>query len=183
MDMFQSTPIVEAFMRKTSRPKIPAELRRRVLVEAGHRCAIPTCREIDVDVHHIIPWETVRKHDYSNLIALCPKCHRMILRGLIDRKALRMYKANLRFAIDKYSQFEMDLLFALSRIGPDDGLPFTSYMLLLIRRLLDSKFVEVHEVGDIVMVLDGINMNPVLLTITPQGREFMESLDKKNIGY
>ena len=28
-----------------SRPKIPAELKRRVLCEAGHRCAIHTCRQ------------------------------------------------------------------------------------------------------------------------------------------
>jgi hypothetical protein len=33
-----------------ARPPIPAELRRRILVEAGHRCAIPTCRHIEVDI-------------------------------------------------------------------------------------------------------------------------------------
>ena len=54
----------------TDRPPIPAEMKRKVLVEAGHRCAIPTCRHIDVDVHHIIPWETCKKHEYENLIAL-----------------------------------------------------------------------------------------------------------------
>jgi 5-methylcytosine-specific restriction endonuclease McrA len=74
------------------RPKIPAELRRRILVEAGHRCAIPTCRHIEVDVHHIIPWEKVRKHSYANLIALCPNCHRRATSGEIDRKSLLMYK-------------------------------------------------------------------------------------------
>lgn len=31
------------------RPAIPAELRRRVLVKAGHRCAIPTCRRHPVE--------------------------------------------------------------------------------------------------------------------------------------
>ena len=60
----------------SNRPPIPAEIKRRVLVEAGHRCAIPTCRYIDVDVHHIVPWETCQKHEYENLIALCPNCHR-----------------------------------------------------------------------------------------------------------
>jgi hypothetical protein len=47
------------------RPPIPAEIRRRVLVEAGHRCAIPTCRYIEVDVHHIIPWPKSQAHDYE----------------------------------------------------------------------------------------------------------------------
>ena len=39
-----------------SRRNIPAKLKRRVLVEAGHRCAIPACRQIEVQIHHIVPW-------------------------------------------------------------------------------------------------------------------------------
>jgi len=77
------------------RPPIPADLRRRVLVEAGHRCAIHTCRHPDVDVHHIIPWEKCRKHEYDNLIALCPNCHRRANVGEIDRVSLRVYKNRL----------------------------------------------------------------------------------------
>src|SRR5215210_7733937 len=97
------------------RPAIPAETLRRVLVEAGHRCAIPTCRHIEVDIHHIIPWEQCQKHEYENLIALCPNCHRRADRGEIDRKALRIYKANLRYAHDKFSQLEIDMLFEVYR--------------------------------------------------------------------
>jgi 5-methylcytosine-specific restriction endonuclease McrA len=70
------------------RPPVPADIRRRVLVEAGHRCAIPTCRYIEVDIHHIIPWATCQAHEYDNLIALCPNCHRRADRGEIDRKSL-----------------------------------------------------------------------------------------------
>lgn len=79
----------------SNRASIPSELRRSVLVEAGHRCAIPTCRNPDVDIHHIIPWEKVREHRFSNLIALCPNCHRRADAGKIDRKSLLMYKARL----------------------------------------------------------------------------------------
>lgn len=74
---------------------IPAEIRRAVFVEAGHRCAIPRCGETELDVHHIIPWETCKKHEYSNLIALCPVCHRRAHKGEIDRKSLQLYKAAL----------------------------------------------------------------------------------------
>ena len=81
------------------RNSIQAELRRRVLVEAGHRCAIHTCRNPDVDVHHIVPWETCREHSYDNLIALCPNCHRRATNGVIDRKSLRLYKAHLIAAL------------------------------------------------------------------------------------
>ena len=99
----------------SDRSPIPADLRRRVLVEAGHRCAIPTCRYIDVDVHHIIPWETCKKHEYENLIALCPNCHRRAHKtNEIDRKSLYRYKANLRFTHDKFSQLEVDVLGSLA---------------------------------------------------------------------
>lgn len=77
------------------RPAIPAEIRRAVLVEAGHRCAIPRCGQTEIDVHHIIPWEQSKKNEYSNLIALCPVCHRRAHKGEIDRKSLFMYKESL----------------------------------------------------------------------------------------
>jgi len=83
----------------TERPAVPADLRRRVLVEAGHRCAIHTCRSPDVDVHHIVPWERCQEHSYENLIALCPNCHRRATIGEIDRKSLRLYKAHLTAAL------------------------------------------------------------------------------------
>lgn len=81
------------------RPAIPSEIKRDVLVEAGHRCAIPTCRYTQVELHHIIPWEICKRHDFDNLIALCPNCHRRADVGEIDRKALRIYKARLSATI------------------------------------------------------------------------------------
>lgn len=78
-----------------TRPAIPSEIRRAVLVEAGHRCSIPRCSHPDVDVHHITPWEVCQRHEYSNLIALCPNCHRRAHKGEIDRKSLLLYKAAL----------------------------------------------------------------------------------------
>jgi len=78
-----------------TRSPIPAELKRRVLLEAGHRCAIHTCRHPDVDVHHIVPWSARQEHAFENLIALCPNCHRRAHQGQIDRKSLLLYKARL----------------------------------------------------------------------------------------
>lgn len=90
------------------RPPIPSELRRAVLVEAGHRCAIPQCNHPDVDLHHITPWHQCRAHEYRNLIALCPNCHRRADRREIDRKSLREYKAKLvaAFAISDSGEFD-----------------------------------------------------------------------------
>lgn len=82
-------------MPENHRPGIQAELRRRVLLEAGHRCAIPTCKFPDIDVHHIVPWSKCREHRFENLIALCPNCHRRVHKGEIDRKSLLLYKNRL----------------------------------------------------------------------------------------
>lgn len=169
-------------MSNEERPPIPTELRRQVLVEAGHRCAIPTCRHIDVDVHHIVPWEQCKEHKYENLIALCPNCHRRADRGEIDRKSLRIYKANLRFAMEKYSQFEMDVLFELFKTGHSQGLPFPTYLSLLIKRLLDAGFVKIIETKS-GMWVGPVKTNPDFLVITEKGREFVELLGVKDIGY
>lgn len=94
------------------RPAIPAELRRAVLVEAGHRCAIPACRQHPVIIEHIDDWAKVQKHEFENLIALCPTCHNRKGDGpqQIDRRALRQYKANLAIMNSRYSDAERRLI-------------------------------------------------------------------------
>ena len=78
------------------RVSIPADLRRRILIECGHRCSIPTCKHPNIEIHHIIPWESCHKHEFTNLIALCPNCHTRAHKNEIDRKSLRRYKENLK---------------------------------------------------------------------------------------
>lgn len=82
-----------------TRPAIPMEVQRAVLIEAGHQCAIPSCRHPRVEIHHIIPWAKSKKHEYQNLIALCPNCHTRVHDGEIDRKSLIKYKSALVSAI------------------------------------------------------------------------------------
>lgn len=109
-----------------SRPAIPTEIRRAVLIEAGHRCAIPRCNQTELDVHHIVPWETCRKHEYSNLIALCPLCHRRVHNGDIDRKALHIYKENLAKEFGKHDNgtFQAEVVEYKRRLNEvNDGAP------------------------------------------------------------
>ncbi|MFH1923016.1 MAG: HNH endonuclease signature motif containing protein [Planctomycetota bacterium] len=158
------------------RPGIPAELRRRVLVEAGHRCAIPTCRHIEVDVHHIVPWEKCRHHEYDNLIALCPNCHRRADRGEIDRKSLRLYKANLRFAHDKFSHVELDILFELYRTGPGAVIQWPPFMHILIKRIIEAGYISVQKAPAGSVEIMGMQAHPDSLVITEKGRAFVEEL-------
>lgn len=162
------------------RPSIPAETRRRVLVEAGHRCAIPTCRHIEIDVHHIVPWKICREHKYDNLIALCPICHRRADRGDIDRKSLRLYKANLRFIHDKFSQLELDVLFQAYKCDPKQPTLWPSFMRILLGRILDAGYVECYQRGRGTTV-SGLNISPDHIYITPAGREFIENIGVKEM--
>ena len=158
-----------------TRPAIPVDMRRRVLVEAGHRCAIPTCRYIEVDVHHIVPWEQSHEHVYENLIALCPNCHRRADNGDIDRKSLKIYKANLRYTHDKFSQLEVDMLFELYRTPVGGGMHWPPFLMLLIKRLLDSGYIERLESKGGVFI-GGMKSNPDLLRITQNGRAYIDAL-------
>lgn len=159
-----------------SRPPIPADIRRRVLVEAGHRCAIPTCRYIEVDVHHIIPWAQCQAHEYDNLICLCPNCHRRADRGEIDRKALRLYKMNLRFTHDKFSQVEVDILFELSKLPPGQALIWPPFSLLLLKRLLDVGYIAATK-SPAHMSISGINLTPELILLTDKGKSFINEIE------
>ena len=155
------------------RPKIPAGLRRRVLCEAGHRCAIHTCREIEVEIHHIVPWSKCREHNYENLIALCPNCHKRADRGDIDPKALRIYKANLRYAHDRFSQYEVDILFLLHST---QEIEFPPFMMLLINRILDAGYIDVFENQSGSVHVFGMQMSPVYLSLTDKGQKYIDSL-------
>lgn len=160
----------------SERPAIPADLRRRVLVEAGHRCAIPTCRHIDVEIHHIVDWAKCKTHEYENLIAICPNCHTRAGRGDIDRKSLRIYKANLRFTHDKFSQLEVDVLFEAFGLPSGRAIQWPPIMNVLIRRLLEARYIEVrkHPNGSVSML--GLQQSPDLLVITAKGSEYVKGL-------
>lgn len=76
------------------RPAIPAEVSRAVEVESGHACAVNRCGEHTyLEFHHIN--ENREDNRVENLVLLCDKHHKMAHAGVIDRKALREYKALL----------------------------------------------------------------------------------------
>ena len=160
-----------------TRPPIPTEIRRRVLTDAGHRCAIPTCRVIICEVHHIIPWETVKKHEYENLICLCSNCHTFVHEGKIDRKSLRIYKHNLGLLHDKYTQFEIDLLFDFYKNKPE-YIYLPDFMYYSIRRTLESGLIEIIDKQR--HFLSGVvELSYIFIKITDNGIEFIESLSRE----
>lgn len=153
------------------RPSIPQELKRKVLVEAGHRCAIPICRQTPVEIAHISPWEKVKEHTFDNLIALCPTCHARYDRGEIDRKAMQRYKANLSILNHRYGDLEQRVLRAFAE-NPNMKqilLPGV-FDILLMYLLQDGYLIETeYKSGVIVAGVPAWRM----YELTNEGREFI----------
>lgn len=127
------------------RPEIPREVRRALLVEAGHRCAIPACRAHPVVIDHIDDWARVREHKFENLIVLCSNCHsrKGEGRGQIDRKSLRQYKANLGMLNLLYSDLELRILESYIE-APEHNRSFELHdsLKLLVMRLERDGFIK-----------------------------------------
>jgi hypothetical protein len=89
------------------------EVTSRVLVEAAHRCAIPSCRNPTTEVAHIVSGTRGRSDSFENLIALCPSCQ---AKG-IDRQSIRTHKRNLGILNSRYSDFERRLFDQIAGTG------------------------------------------------------------------
>lgn len=80
-------------------------------MEAGHRCAIPTCRGTSaLELHHIVEHSKGGPDTEDNLIVLCAVCHARVTKGEIDTKAVRQYKANLGVLNSRYGDYERGIL-------------------------------------------------------------------------
>lgn len=103
---------------ESDRPPIPAELRRAIEVESGHTCAVKGCNEHTyLEIHHID--QNRSNNAPKNLILLCDKHHKMAHNDVIDRKALRLYKAALEPDSDVSTETLITLLAELC--GADIG--------------------------------------------------------------
>jgi hypothetical protein len=155
------------------RPAIPNALRRELMVEAGHRCAIPTCRQATpLQIDHIEDWSKVRRHEFSNMIVLCANCHARKTAGDIDRKSIRMYKANLSVLNSRYGDLEKRVLQVFASESGANVIELQGGLDLQLWYLLQDGLLEkVNRQGGN-MVIMGI---PALqcYKLTDKGREFV----------
>jgi type I restriction enzyme R subunit len=75
----------------SSRPSIPAEIAREILLESGHRCAVCGA-PCPLERAYIIPWHKSREHKAEDLIYLCANCHQRADLEKWGEKTLREYK-------------------------------------------------------------------------------------------
>lgn len=95
------------------RKKIPDALRQVVLMEAGYKCANPTCRHIlTLELHHIIWVKDGGENTQDNLLALCPNCHSLHTQGYIPSDAIIAWKS-LLVSLNNPNRATVDLLLVL----------------------------------------------------------------------
>jgi hypothetical protein len=127
-------------------PTLPAidppspEIERRVLVEAAHRCAIPTCRNPTTEIARIVSVAQRRDDSFENLIALCPSCQG---KG-IDRKSIRTYKRNLGILNSRYSDFERRLFDQIAETGRTSFVVEAGLEIPLLRAVNDGLLKRVE---------------------------------------
>jgi hypothetical protein len=122
-----------------------------------------------VELAHIIPWAKCQKHEFENLIALCPTCHTRFDRGDIDKKSIEMYKQNLSVLNSRYGDYEQRILqyFIDNPEAEYINLPFGQNTEILLMYLLRDG-----------LLIDLPDKRPI--TASSRGREFMwyESTEK-----
>jgi HNH endonuclease len=124
------------------RPPIQSDLQRSVLIEAGHRCALPTCRQIPVVIAHIVAWSKCKVHEFENLIALCPTCHARFDKGEIDRKSMLVYKQNLANLNRRYGDLERRVVELFARNPDRDDIWVLDNMEILLMYLLEDGIIR-----------------------------------------
>ena len=145
-----------------------------MLIEAGYRCAVPTCRFLITENAHIISWSDSKDNSYENLIALCPNCHTMFDSGKIEKAAIIAYKKKLLFLNDVYSRFELDVLDHLKNhkraLIPGE---------LLVKRLLEEGLIQHEEEFMIHGFGDGEDILGIFSVIlTEKGKRMLEDWAK-----
>lgn len=156
------------------RETIPAAVKRAVLVEASHRCALPGCRQIPVEIAHIAPYAETSDNSFENLIALCPTCHTRYDTGQIDRPSMRQYKANLSVVSDRYNDLERRVIEYFAERPDDNTIFLPGGLQLFFSYLVKDGLLEIMP--KLVPSLGGSIFTHDEYHLTTAGRAFIEHL-------
>lgn len=159
------------------REAIPRELERDLLIEAGYRCAIPTCRTVaPLEIDHIDDYAGVKEHKFENMIVLCRNCHGLKgdKRRQLDRKALGQYKANLSVLNNRYGDLERRVLQYFADNADKKEITLSGGMGLQLSHLIRDGYLERLE-QSLRVKIDQADVFPMIenYRLTQAGREFI----------
>jgi len=154
------------------RKKLPIDIKKHVLHEAGYKCANPSCRyPITLDIHHIEKVSDMGGDSPDNLVALCPNCHREHHSGNIPVESIRAWKMLLLTLNEGYDRKAIDLLLVLRKMGwiwvSGDGL-------LDCTGLLSSGLISA-EVNELQRAVRPGWYEDYILRLTPKGEQFVDA--------
>jgi hypothetical protein len=127
-----------------ARSSLTDALKRDVLVEAEHRCAIPTCRQFPVHIRHIHELVDGGEDEFANLIALCESCHDRVKSGYLTRRSLEQFKASLAIINARYGDVERRVLQTFVQGDPSGGVLLPTGMEALMSFLVSDGMVEIR---------------------------------------
>jgi hypothetical protein len=168
------------------RETIPAKLVRNLMIEAGHRCAIPTCHTTEpLQIEHIEEYAQVQEHTFENMIVLCANCHARKKNNAnprhIDRTALRQYKANLGLLNARYGDFERRVIDWFAR-HPDVpfiqlggvGVELEIQLMYLLQDGMLIRPIASTADGNVPDIFGGVIRVSETFVITEKGRNLVE---------
>jgi hypothetical protein len=124
-----------------ARSSLTEALKRDVLVEGEHRCAIPTCRQFPVHIRHIHEGGV---DEFGNLIALCEACYDRVRSGYLTRRSLEQYKASLAIINARYGDVERRVLQIFVQGDASRGVLLPTGMEALMSFLVSDGMVEIR---------------------------------------
>ena len=163
-----------------ARRAIAPSVRQLVLLEAGYKCANPSCRHVlTLELHHI---EWVRDgggNDPANLLALCPNCHSLHTQAHIPAAAIAAWKG-LLLSLNNPNRAVADVLLVLhdeecrvrNSSTPEQTPPplrFTGDGLTVLAGLLTSGLVSISRRFSGVSMFGG-GMPSFEVALTDSGR-------------
>ncbi len=166
---------------KDSERNIPTHVKRQVLIEAGHCCAIPICQYPATQFAHIIPFERVKEHGVDNIIALCPNHHDQYdNKKTIDHESMKIYKQKLQFLNKRYTKYELRLLALLAEKPVVLASGEIEVQWLLKDGLIENKKtfiaqgIELRDQNQQIVYQDTF-IQSFAATLTNKGREFISN--------
>jgi len=99
-----------------------------------------------LDIHHIYALSDGGDDELSNLIALCPTCHRLYHNGTFSADAVALWKATLVSLSRTFDANAIDLLLFLSQAA-EGFLSLSGDGVLRLASLLSAGMVEVQKQG------------------------------------
>lgn len=167
--------------KPTKKVRVPVDIKRLVLHEAGYICSNPACRMIlTLDVHHIERVADGGANTPDNLLPLCSLCHDLHHSGEIPQDSIRSWKMLLLALNEAFDRRSVDTLLSLETTGGLDGIVVSGDAVFHCSALIAAGFVQFRQYSDFNFPDQTSPSYETRVSLTDKGRKFVEGWKKGN---